>query len=174
MRKVVILAVLVMVLAALGVFWYFMRPSPVWTPAEGLKTCNADVQFYLPLLRALEKPNANDCAKLDDEVFHAYCLANFGVNVCNETERQSECNAVLQRNPAGCGDDWTCHAVLGNEAGCTDNFCIGLARRDLSLMTDSKNCEQLVEKASKSVECLRNAVTPELLDACLNQSALTV
>ncbi|VVB80884.1 Uncharacterised protein [uncultured archaeon] len=174
MRKVVILVVFVLILAVLGIWYFYYRPSPVWTAAEGMKTCNAEVQFLVPFLKALEKPNANDCSKLDDDVLRVYCLAKFGVNVCNETERLSECNAILQHNPAGCGDDWTCHAVLGNEAGCRDNFCVGLARRDLSLLTNPMNCEQLVEKASASVDCRRSAATPEMLAACLNQSSQVV
>ncbi len=175
MRKVVIFVLVFLLVLGFGI-WYFMKPAPVWTPAEGLKICNADIQDSALLLQALDSPNENGCAKLQDERMHAYCLAKFGTNICNEIlSHQAECNAILQRNTAGCADDRFCHAVLGNEAGCNgNNVCIGIARRDLSLITDPKNCEQVIENIDKVVECTKNAVTPELLDACLNQSSLTV
>ena len=174
MRKVVILVIFIVILAGLGVYWYSMKPSPVWTPEKDIKACNADVQVYVPFLKALEKPNANDCAKLSDEVFNSYCFAKFGVNVCNGTDDELACNAILQQNLAGCGDDWTCHAVLGNEAVCTNDICRGLARRDLSMITNSKFCEQAVAEYSLISECRRNATSMEQADACLNQSSLTV
>ena len=167
------LAIFVLVLAVLGVYWYSMKPS-VWTSSDMLKACNADVQVYVPFLKALEKPNSDDCAKLSDEVFNSYCFAKFGVNVCNGTDDELACNAILQRNLAGCGDDWTCHAVLGNEAVCTNDICRGLARRDLSLMTSPEFCEQDVEKYNVISRCKRNTTSFEQADACLNQSSLTV
>jgi hypothetical protein len=166
----------VLVLTILGALWYLCKPAPAWSAEQALKTCNVDIQDSVLLLKALDSPNENGCAKLQDERMNAYCLAKFGTNICNEIlSHQAECNAILQRNTADCADDRFCHAVLGNEAGCNgNNVCIGIARRDLSLVIDPKNCEQVIENIDKVVECTKNAVTPELLAACLNQSSLTV
>ncbi len=170
MKKAVI-ALIVIVIIAIGAIWYVQRPitaplTPEQAAELAAKSCDKDTKELVLLVQALQ---TGKCNKISDNVLNVYCQAAFGIDKCAELwpQRQNSCSAILQRNPNNCEDE-TCSAILENEQGCESSTCIALARRDIAEITDPAECAEIVQSAERNAECSQKATSPEELELCIN------
>ncbi|HLF54902.1 MAG TPA: hypothetical protein VI612_04225 [Candidatus Nanoarchaeia archaeon] len=170
MKKAVIVLIIILILAIGAVVWLIRPVERPLTPESAVElaamNCDKDTKELVLLVQALQSGN---CGRINDNVLNVYCQAAFGTNKCAELwqERQNSCNAILQRNPAGCEDE-TCNGILENEQGCESSTCTALARRDIAGITDPTECAEIVQSAERNAECFQKATSPEEMDACIN------